>query len=171
MNEYQLRSQMRDLEIQRIKARKARQNSCLHRKGGDLGAWTNYDAFCFLKLPTGEVVGTCLYCQKTISSIDPADKVLFDAALSKVREAIPESGQFLDHLSFEDKLFGQLSRYTPEEKDRILKAHIALYRKPKLETKTVTVDTHDDYLRSLPDDELKKIAKEQYAAYRKQYKG
>src|ERR1700757_5079536 len=127
MNDYQFRAAMRDQEINRIKLRKDKQSKCLHARGGILySSYENNRAFCFLKLPTGETIGTCLYCQKIISSIDPRDREIYLDAIEKLNKTHPvsngmiaESGQFLVQDNPEDKLFKQLARFTPEEKERI----------------------------------------------------
>lgn len=172
-NERQFREQSRQIELDLIKARKARQTQCYHAKGGGLVfSSSRNNAFCFLKLPTGEVVGACLYCQKKISSIDPRDREIFTDALAKCKTTIPESGQYLDHLDATDKLFKQLTRFTPEEKEEIIKGVIRdLKGKPvSLPPQTPKSQSTEEYLRSLPDDELEKIAKQEYAEFRRKYR-
>lgn len=171
----QLRDANRDLALTLLKRRKNEQYRCRHAKGGSLSLATDTDtAFCFLKLCTGEIVGTCLYCQKIISSIDPRDKEIFHNAFMKSTNTMAEMGQLLEGEKYEDKLFKQLARQTPDEKEQILKAHIAGYREEKQkEPPKACYDSNqisEEELRAMPLEELEKIAKLEYKKIRKKYR-
>jgi hypothetical protein len=165
MNERALRDSQRESEIQRIKRRKDRQIQCGHRKS-ETGIHVNGTlAFHFLKLPTGETIGVCPYCQKIISDIDPSDKKWFSQPTDIANRA--ESIQFLP--DDDDKLFKQLTRYTPEEKDRILKETIAdLKKKPvNTEWRCIQHDTEryngypsEQDMREMPLEDLKVLAQD-----------
>ena len=186
-NELNFKKSLREINLQRLRLLKKNQDKCPHLTGQDYhpGVGPGYSrnlwyAFSFLKLPTGEVVGVCKYCQKRISSIDPADKELFQKTFTHTNEIMAESGQFLK----KDKIqvFGQLARFTPEDQTRILKDIIWDLKtelkgiieeplKPELNPvdgcKTiysVNLDQPDYY--EMPLEDLKEIAKEQLKNFR-----
>ena len=166
MNEKYLRDQLRDIEILKIKNRKNRQSNCSHLKGSSSDLTCGYGkdlAFHLLKLPTGEIVGVCPYCQKLISSIDPSDAKFFEG-ISPGQTTNAGVGQFLP--DDDDKLFKQLARYTPEEKDRILKETISELKKLSgVKSKPVVnlstdPTTHTADLMEMPMEDLKVLAQQ-----------
>jgi hypothetical protein len=175
-----MRSTMRESVLAKLKAEKNKQAVCSHRRSlsGSSEDYKPCSAFCFLKLPTGEIVGCCLYCRKIISSIDPKDKDIFQEAFSSNGRDMAQSGQTL--AEDDNQLFGQLARYTPEERTRILKQTISGLKKEIKESKFVggkaeprveykpeppEVPTADLYEMDMED--LKALAKKQVNSYKR----
>ena len=82
------RSEMRALEIERIKNRQKYQNECNHYMNNTgVPCIKEYYAFHCLKLSTGELVGVCPYCQLVISSLNPEDHKYFLHDPNKLAES------------------------------------------------------------------------------------
>lgn len=130
----------------------------------------------FLKVPTGEIVGVCLNCQKVISSIDPDDRKFFDTLNSKYATVVmPESCQLL--LEDDNQFWGQIARFTSEDRLRITKQTFTELRQKirkleKLEPETAPskipqadLTTEDMY--TMPEEELKLLAQKELKKIRK----
>ncbi len=88
-NDAKLRRISREYELQKISTNKSFQDSCPHLLGstGSYPSnpppdWPKFDkvlgAFFGQRSVTGEVIGVCCYCRKTISSWEPEDSEYFD---------------------------------------------------------------------------------------------
>ena len=167
------RKPMRKAMLDLLRNEKKHQDSCPHSKGVELSSFQP-DAFCFLKLPTGEMIGVCLYCRKIISSIDPADNELFRTALKWSRNTPAEAIQFLSDKPKDEQLFRQLERYTPDEQNRILKLNVSSLSKqvkPELtdwqkQNNILHPDPTPDYY-EMDMEDLKVLAQQQVDNYRK----
>jgi hypothetical protein len=108
------RKQMRAQQVGLLRKQKLTQKMCEHEQGQTGDERNGKSAFHFLKLPTGEWIGICSYCQKTISSVDPRDAKFFQKKSGRPAEA----GQFM----LTDPIEAQLARRSPDERAAILKA-------------------------------------------------
>lgn len=110
-----LREDQRNIEINKLKARKRRQRYCEHEVGM-LGRHRNGEgAFCCLKLSTGEMIGVCQYCQMVISSANPEHQRFFRKANGTPAEAGQAEGLI-------DPIKAQLARLSPDQRERVLEA-------------------------------------------------
>lgn len=108
------RKQQRDQQIQTLKMKKRQQRYCQHEIGQTGTKRTGEGAFNLLKLPTGETIGVCTYCQKVISSLNPDHIQYFR---SKVGGTMAEAGQLTEFIS--DPIKAQLARLGPDERARV----------------------------------------------------
>jgi hypothetical protein len=117
-NEKSLRDGSRKVELDKIRNMKKLQYNCPHLL--DNGR-SQSGAFFGLKLFTGEVIGICCYCRKTISSLNPKHEKYW----KKVSGTIGEAGQ-LSGLS--DAVEVGLQRLTGDELDRVRKNRAEMVR-------------------------------------------
>ena len=109
------REAQRKIEIFKLKNAARQKKYCRHEVG-QTGRHRNGDgAFCGLKLPTGEVIGVCMYCQKVISSANPDHQKFFQQINGTVAEAGQTSG-------IADPVKAQLARLGEDERKRVLAA-------------------------------------------------
>lgn len=127
-NQKQAKEQLRKQELQKLNNARAKQRNCPHEQGQTGDERNGKSSFNFLKLPTGEWVGICTYCQYVASSLRPSDAKFFQKRSGRPAESgmpiIPD-----------DPIQAQLSRFSPDEQKTILKE-----RKAKQETTPVGVD-------------------------------
>lgn len=113
-NKRMAREQIRKQELGKLKNAKRKQKDCPHEQGQTGDERNGKSAFNFLKLPTGEWIGVCTYCQYVASSLRPSDKKFFQKRSGRPAEAgmpvIPD-----------DPLSAQLARFSPDEQKEILK--------------------------------------------------
>lgn len=109
------RKQQKDQQIQTLKIKKRQQRHCPHEIGQTGNKRLGEGAFCLLRLPTGETIGVCTYCQMVISSANPDHIKYFN---NKVGGTMAESGQFTAYIT--DPTKAQLARLSPDERARVL---------------------------------------------------
>lgn len=107
------RKAQKEIEINKIKARKREQKYCDHESGQKGKNRNGEGAFFGLKLSTGETIGVCVYCQGVISSINPDHQKHF----RKINGTVAEAGQFS---GLTDPIKSQLARLNPEERERVI---------------------------------------------------
>ena len=105
--------QLRNIEHGKLRRAKMLQNSCEHEQGMTGDERNGKGSFACLKLPTGETIGVCFYCQKVISSVNPKHGKYFRKKSGRVAEA----GQFM----LMDPVESALARLSVEERDRVKK--------------------------------------------------
>lgn len=88
------------------------QDGCPHVKGLGGTEPGSSSSFWIHRLDTGETVGICSYCQKVISSLNPADQIFF-------RKAGNNSPSSAGQRQFFDPLKAQTARFSEEEKEEI----------------------------------------------------
>jgi len=110
-----LRGDQRNIEIMKLKNNKRRQRFCEHEVGQSGRHRNGEGAFCGLKLPTGEMIGVCQYCQMVISSANPEHQKFF----RKINGTPAEAGQTEGIL---DPVKAQLARLSPDQREKVLKA-------------------------------------------------
>lgn len=180
--EEEARKQQKEHTLRILKNKRDRQGTCEHRYGS--GPTFRYldnprnSGFCYLKLPTGEIIGVCLACQKTISSIDPADAQFFTTLGHEyATRVMPESIQAI--ISDDDKFFAQIARFTPEEQKRITKLTIFSLQKQVVKEQDTAASLRSDLekernkgkldtaaMYEMPEDELKLLAEKELKKYR-----
>jgi len=109
-----LRGDQRNIEIFKLKNRKRQQKFCDHEIGQTGRKRLGEGAFNMLKLPTGETIGVCTYCQMVISSANPDHTRFF----KKAGGTLAEAGQF----NLNDPIKAQLARLGDDERKRVLEA-------------------------------------------------
>jgi hypothetical protein len=113
--EAKLREDQKNIQINQLRNRKRQQRFCGHEVG-QTGRYKNGEgAFCCLKLPTGEIVGVCQYCQMVISSANPEHQKFFQ----KTNGTVAQSGQVEGLI---DPIKSQLARLTPEQRERVMES-------------------------------------------------
>lgn len=193
MSHNPFRDQGRENALRILKLKKDQQNACEHRYGAgpqiqgagykpkDIYRWDNPkdSGFCLLKLPTGEIIGVCLNCQKVISSIDPQDAKHFrSTGCNSATVVLPESGQ--SPIPEEDKFFAQIARFTPEEQKRITKLTISSLQKQVAKQQDDEASLRSDLekernrgkidnaaMYEMPEEELKLLAEHELKKYKK----
>lgn len=108
------RKQIRQIQLNILRSNKIAQKNCPHEQGQKGNRRSGEGAFAALKLPTGEAIGICTYCFKTISSADPRHAKYFQ----KLGGSMAESGQFM----LTNPLEAQLARLSPDEREKVMKA-------------------------------------------------
>jgi len=109
----QLRQDQRNIQIATLRAKKRSQRFCEHEVGQTGRHRNGEGAFCGLKLPTGEVIGVCQYCQMVISSSNPEHARYF----RKLNGTVAEAGQAEGIL---DPVKAQLARLSPDQRAKVL---------------------------------------------------
>ena len=117
-NEIQLKGASRKVELDKLRNAKRLQHNCPHLV--DNGR-SQTGAFFGLKLFTGEVIGICCYCRKTISSLNPKHEQFW----KKINGTIGEAGQ-VSGLS--DAVEVGLSRLVGDDYDRVKKNRAEMVR-------------------------------------------
>ncbi len=102
---------LRDIEHNKLRRATAMQAACEHEQGMTGDERNGKGAFACLKLPTGELIGVCMYCQKVISSVNPKHGKYFRKKSGRVAEA----GQFM----LNDPIESALARLTEEDKAKV----------------------------------------------------
>ncbi len=110
----QARAQQRQQQIFVLKNKKRQQRLCQHEIGQTGRKRLGEGAFNMLKLPTGEIIGVCTYCQMVISSINPDHTKFFQQAGG----TMAESGQLTQYVT--DPIKAQLARLGPDERARVV---------------------------------------------------
>ena len=121
----QSRAQIRQIQLNILRNAKIEQKNCQHEQGQTGSKRNGEGAFNLLKLPTGEVIGICTYCRKTISSNDPRHAKYFQ----KRGGSMAESGQFM----LSDPLESQLARLSPDEREKVKKARAEMIKPKELD--------------------------------------
>lgn len=111
----QARESQRNQQIAMIKNTRRRQRQCGHEEGQQGRTRSGNGAFFGLKLPTGETVGVCCYCQAVISSANPDHHKYFQ----KINGTVAEAGQVG---GLNDPVKAQLARLGPDERARVIEA-------------------------------------------------
>jgi len=111
----QLRQDQRNIQIATLKSKKRTQRFCEHEVGQTGRHRNGEGAFCALKLPTGEMIAVCQYCQMVISSANPEHYKYF----RKVGGTPAEAGQTEGSL---DPVKAQLARLTPDQRAKVVAA-------------------------------------------------
>ena len=131
----QAREQQRGIEIFKLKNKKRQQRLCEHEQGQTGSERNGKGAFNMLRLPTGETIGVCTYCQKVISSANPDDQKFF----RKAGGTMAESGQLTQYIV--DPIKAQLARLGVDERARVIAA-----RERYMATAVATVDLEDEII-------------------------
>lgn len=114
------REAQRNIQIATLKSRKRQQRFCEHEVGQTGRHRNGEGAFCALKLPTGEMIGVCQYCQMVISSANPEHQKFF----RKVNGTPAEAGQAEGLI---DPVKAQLARLTPDQRAKVQAARAAYF--------------------------------------------
>jgi len=130
-----LREDQKQIELNKLRAAKRRQKFCEHEVGQTGSHRNGMGAFCGLKLPTGEMIAVCQYCQMVISSANPEHQKLF----RKLNGTPAESGQTEGLMDLEK---AQLARLTPDQREKVMKSRKEYFAKQD----TVEVITDDDLI-------------------------
>lgn len=125
----QAKKQMQEIQINKLRTKKRQQRYCDHEIGQSGNRRSGEGAFCGLRLPTGETIGVCQYCQMVISSANPEHQKFF----KKMNGTVAESGQVSGLL---DPLNAQLARLSPDHRARVLELR-AQYFVDKEQPKTL----------------------------------
>lgn len=133
--EQKARQQQRDQQVQTLKIKRHQQRMCQHEIGQTGTKRTGEGAFNLLKLPTGELIGVCTYCQKVISSLNPDHIKYFR---SKVGGTMAESGQLTEFIT--DPIKAQLARLSPDEREKVMKLRSQYIQQQK----SVALEDEDD---------------------------
>ncbi len=110
-NKEYLRGISRQVELDKIRNKKKTEYNCPHLL--DNGR-SQVGAFFGIKLLTGEVVGICCYCRKTISSLNPKHEKYW----KKINGTVAECGQVS---GLNDPIEAGLKRLVGDEQDRVRK--------------------------------------------------
>lgn len=113
--EEKLRGDQRNIQIAQLRNKKRRERFCGHEVG-QTGRYKNGEgAFCCLKLPTGEVIGVCQYCQMVISSTNPEHQKFFQLTNGTVAQSGQAEGLI-------DPIKAQLARLTPDQRVKVMES-------------------------------------------------
>ena len=107
------REQQRKIEIFKIKNLRRQQKNCQHEVGQTGRKRLGEGAFCGLKLPTGETIGICQYCQMIISSENPEHQKYF----RQINGTVAHSGQ-ADGIT--DPIKARLARLSEDERAKVI---------------------------------------------------
>jgi hypothetical protein len=131
----QAKEQQRNIEIFKLKNKKRQQRLCEHEQGQTGNRRSGEGAFNLLKLPTGEIIGVCTYCQMVISSVNPDHQKFF----RKAGGTAAESGQLTQYIV--DPIKAQLARLGPDERARVI-----LSREKYMSTAAAVADLEDEVI-------------------------
>jgi hypothetical protein len=110
-----LREDQKKIQITILRNKKIQQRMCEHEVGQTGRHRNGEGAFCCLKLPTGEMIGVCQYCQMVISSTNPEHQRFF----RKANGTPAQSGQ---SEGIVDPIKAQLARLGPDQQAKVLEA-------------------------------------------------
>lgn len=113
--EEKLREDQKNIQITQLRNKKRQQRFCGHEVGQTGKTKNGEGAFCCLKLPTGETIGVCQYCQMVISSANPDHQRYFQ----KINGTVAVSGQAEGMI---DPIKAQLARLTPEQREKVMES-------------------------------------------------
>lgn len=109
-----IKAQTREIQIKKLKNKRVAEMQCPHEVGQKGNKRTGESAFAFWKAPTGEFIGICSYCQKEVSSANPAHYKYFQRGASG---SPAESGQFM----LANPIEAQLARLSKDDRERVEK--------------------------------------------------